>query len=441
VTLREHTNAQSGHASEPAARVPGGADRFKVFISYSRADSQFADEIGAGLEYDGGFDVRIDRRDIHEGEEWKKRLGALIADADTVVFILSRRSAASPICRWEVEHARELSKRIIPVQAESLGDVEAPSELAALNYVRFDEGRSFMAGLTALRRALKTDLDWLREHTRLLTRAHEWDAAGRADNRLLSGSDIAAAKAWLDRSPAEGTQPTELHRDFIQASDQAEALRLSAERERAEKLERAVTRTRRALRVAVVLACVAGVLAGVAVAVGWYATRQRRAAEEATGRAEEATRQAQIQEQAAKDSAALAEKESARADGFVRLVSSNPAGRRAMEKICLEAIEVTSTLATTTNPRIQAQTRDRFWELYFAPMYIVELHQRKQSGINVSRIEGRMIDFGNALVALESSGKPLPHNSMCANAKEVRDACVEHLQLTIPETASRNTCG
>jgi TIR domain len=417
---------QSGQASEPAARTRGGADRFKVFVSYSRADSDFADEIGAGLEYDGGFHVLIDRHDIHEGEEWKQRLGALIAQADTVVFILSRKSAASPICQWEVEHARGLSKRIIPIQAESLGNLEAPPALAALNYVRFDEGRSFMAGLTGLRRALKTDIDWLREHTRLLTRAQEWQAADKADNRLLSGSDIAAAKAWLDRSPAEGLQPTELHRDFIQASDQADTLRLSAERERAKRLERAVRRTRRALGVAVAFACVAGGL-------GLFATRQRRVAESATLAAKEAAGKAQEQEQRAKDSATLARAESERADRFVTLVSSHPAGQRAMEKVCLEAIQVTSTLATTTDGRARQRARDRFWELYYASMYIVELHQRKQSGSDVSSIEGSMVRFGVMLASLESSESPLPHEALCTHAKEVRDECVDHLQLTAPE--------
>jgi hypothetical protein len=98
-------------------------DQLKVFVSYARADTAFADEIEAGLEYDGGFDVLLDRHDIHEGEEWRKRLGALIAQADAVVFVLSRSSAASPICNWEVERARELSKRIIPIQAEALGEL------------------------------------------------------------------------------------------------------------------------------------------------------------------------------------------------------------------------------------------------------------------------------------------------------------------------------
>jgi hypothetical protein len=392
-----------------------GADRLTVFVSYSRADSAFADEIAAGLTYDGGFDVLIDRHDIHEGEEWKKRLGALIAQADTVVFILSPRSAASPICRWEVEYASELAKRIVPVQAAALGDVEAPPALAARNYVRFDEGRSFMAGLTGLRRALKTDIDWLREHTRLLTRAQEWQAANQAENRLLSGSDIVAAKAWLERHPSEGLQPTELHRDFIHASDRAETLRLSAERERAERLERAVARTRRALAVAVVLACVAAGL-------GLYATRQRGAAERATKAAEAAARDASA-------SALRAKAESERADQFVNLVSRNPAGHRAMEKTCLEAIEVTSTLATTTNPIVRQRARDRFWELYYASMYIVELHQRKQTG-GISDIEGHMIGYGSSLTALEAARKPLPHDELCTPARQVRDACVDHLALT-----------
>jgi hypothetical protein len=65
------------------------APKLKVFISYSRADARFADELVAGLEFKEEFAVTIDRHSIVEGEDWKKRLGALIADADTIVFILS----------------------------------------------------------------------------------------------------------------------------------------------------------------------------------------------------------------------------------------------------------------------------------------------------------------------------------------------------------------
>ncbi|MGZ8446001.1 MAG: toll/interleukin-1 receptor domain-containing protein, partial [Candidatus Binatia bacterium] len=218
--------------------------KLKVFISYSRADLSFADELVAGLAYDGRYEVTIDRHSIIEGEDWRLRLGALIADADTVVFILSPASAKSDICAWEVDEAHRLSKRILPVLAAPVGAISVPKKLSALNYVRFDSfddgrPRSFMAGLNALVRALNTDVAWLREHTRYLALARSWDEAGRTANRLLSGSDISTAKGWTAERPKDAPHPTELHLDFIRASEEAEAARASAERQRIAEIDAA----------------------------------------------------------------------------------------------------------------------------------------------------------------------------------------------------------
>ncbi|MEZ5939070.1 MAG: toll/interleukin-1 receptor domain-containing protein [Hyphomonadaceae bacterium] len=254
---------------------PDKPPKLKVFVSYSRTDTAFADEVVAGLEYDGGFEVFLDRHSIHEGEAWRERLGGLIAAADIVVFLVSRASAASELCQWEVSHAQSLSKRIVPALIEPVSADAAPASLNALQYVRFDEGHSFMAGLASLRRALRADLHWIREHTRLLTRAQEWDTAGRSENRLLYGPDIAAAKAWLEQRPPDAPPPLELHRDYIAASEQAEAARLSDERSQAQTLKNALSRSRRALA----LATGAGGLAGVAcIAAGyfWYVARDQR---------------------------------------------------------------------------------------------------------------------------------------------------------------------
>jgi TIR domain len=63
---------------------PAGG-KLNVFISYSRDYIAFADQLRAALlAYD--FAVTIDRESITSGEDWKKRLGALIRDADTIVF-------------------------------------------------------------------------------------------------------------------------------------------------------------------------------------------------------------------------------------------------------------------------------------------------------------------------------------------------------------------
>jgi hypothetical protein len=231
--------------------MPSSEKKLKVFLSYSRADAVFADELASGLEW-AGYDITIDRASIVEGEDWRKRLGALIADADTIVFLLSPSSAQSKICAWEVDEAARLSKRIIPVLVARTGDIPVPERLAALNYVRFDpeddgRPRSFIGALRGLQRALDTDLEWLREHTRLMARATEWDLAGRVENRLLRGSDVDAARRWTAERPKDAPALTELHLAFIRASESAERNRTDEERKRLQEMASAQAERSKAL--------------------------------------------------------------------------------------------------------------------------------------------------------------------------------------------------
>jgi TIR domain len=198
-------------------------DKLNVFISYSRDDLDFSDQLDVALRLTG-FDTTLDRHGISGGEDWKSRLGNLIRDADTVAFVLSPSSARSGICAWEVAEATRLGKRIIPVPCRPLENASPPPQLADLNYIFFyrepkSSGSGFGSGLARLVDALITDLDWLREHTRYLQRATEWDSGGRPANRLLSGADIATAKSWTARRPKEAPEPTALHLDFIAASE------------------------------------------------------------------------------------------------------------------------------------------------------------------------------------------------------------------------------
>jgi len=226
-------------APQQASR-PDSPDRGKlrVFISYSRDDLYFADQLNAALDI-CGFECFIDREGISGGEDWKRRLGNLIRDADTVVFVLSPTSARSEICAWEVEEAARLGKRILPVVCRQLKGASPPPRLRDLNYIFFYEDpkvsdSGFGTGLAKLVVALNTDFDWLREHTRYLQRATEWDRGGRPANRLLSGDDIAEAKAWVARRPKNAPEPTALHLDFIRASEEEAEARSSAQRKQLE---------------------------------------------------------------------------------------------------------------------------------------------------------------------------------------------------------------
>ena len=206
------------------------AKSLKVFVSYSRADVSFADQLVLALE-DKGFDPILDRHDISGAENWRERLGKLILSADAVAFVLTARSAASEICSWEVDEAVRLGKRIIPITHESVAGVTPPKALSELNWIPFYAdpaipGSGFYYGVKRLMEALSIDLDWLRAQTRYSERALEW-AKEKPDDLLLRGEALKEAEAWQARSPA-GSQPPELVRDYLAASGDAEQHRQAA---------------------------------------------------------------------------------------------------------------------------------------------------------------------------------------------------------------------
>src|SRR5262249_54671741 len=213
----------------------GAGEKLKVFISYSRKDSaEFADELVAGLEY-GGFAPFLDRHDIAAGEDWEARLGGLIAQSDTVVFVVSPEAVNSDRCVWEVDRTIELSKRLLPVIFKPVPEHDIPKKLSRLQFVRFDTGRGITRPLAELAEALRHDLDWIREHTRLGELARRWEGRVRPESLLLRGDDLGAAKAWMATRKVGAPEITDAQRALISASEKAEAKRLGNERAQLER--------------------------------------------------------------------------------------------------------------------------------------------------------------------------------------------------------------
>jgi formylglycine-generating enzyme required for sulfatase activity len=238
-----------------AAELPRDRPKAGVFISYSRKDSaDFADELVAGLEL-AGFAPFLDRHDIAAGEDWEARLGGLIQQADTVVFVVSPEAVKSERCGWEVNKALALSKRLIPVVLKSVPDSEILEQLRRLQFVRFDVGLGLTRSLAQLAEALRQDIDWIREHTRLGELAVRWQARSQPDSLLLRADELDAAKAWVTRRKPEAPEITDLRRAFLKASEQAEVARFAESRA-------ARARTKRTQVIVVVL--VAAMMAGLA---------------------------------------------------------------------------------------------------------------------------------------------------------------------------------
>src|SRR5262249_14208474 len=192
----------------------------RAFISYSRADATFAISLCQELEA-RGIEVLRDVDDTLPGEEWWRRLQSLIAGADAIVFVLSRRSVESKVCRDEVAYGEELKKRVFPAVIEDVDWASVPPGLAARHSVFFKDETQRAASLDQLTQALLTDINWTREHTRLYERAALWQRQGRGRYELLSGRALQAAEQWLQMQPVTAQAPTALHLEYIKAGRDA----------------------------------------------------------------------------------------------------------------------------------------------------------------------------------------------------------------------------
>lgn len=220
------------------------SEKLRVFVSYSRLDLEFADQLVAALTA-CNFDPAVDRHDIAGGEDWRGRLRDLIIGCDTVVFVLSPGSASSEICGWEVEEAARQNKRLLPVVSAPIDGIQPPPLLQALNYVYFYPdpklpGSGFGMGLANLVAALNTDVDWIREHTRLGDLAERWVDRERPSDLLLRGSELDEFLNWRTRRPAQAPALTANQTAFLDTSETSERDRTQSEKQRLEEFAAAL---------------------------------------------------------------------------------------------------------------------------------------------------------------------------------------------------------
>ena len=155
----------------------------------------------AALE-ERGLDAWVDWEGIPPTADWLQEIYAAIKAGDTFVAVLSPDSAASEICRLEVQHATRHNKRVVPVVCRDVDPREVPPELARHNWLFLRPEDDFQAGIETLSTAILTDLDWARTHTRLLVRATEWEERERNDSFLLRGADLRDAETWMSAAGA-----------------------------------------------------------------------------------------------------------------------------------------------------------------------------------------------------------------------------------------------
>jgi WD40 repeat protein len=191
-----------------------------VFISYSRADSDFARKLNDELQLQGKT-TWFDQESIASRADFAQEIKQGINACDNFLFILSPRSVNSPYCDEEVEYAAQLNKRFVTVLYREVNSDELHPDLRKVQWIDFNQNeRDFNANFRQLVRTLDTDREHLRHHTKWSQRAIDWKEKNHSADLLLRGSELAVAQAWLKETQGHKKQPaaTELQKAFIAKS-------------------------------------------------------------------------------------------------------------------------------------------------------------------------------------------------------------------------------
>lgn len=199
-----------------------------VFISYSRRNKEFVQELHGALEATNR-EVWVDWENIPVAVDWWQEIQLGIELADTFVFVLSPDSVASKVCGQEIEEALKHNKRLVPVVCQDVQPDYVHPELARLNWIFLRPDDDFQKGLKNLLDALDQDLDYVRTHTRILVRALEWERNNHDNSYLLRGADLERANRYLTQGKDQEPRPTALHHQYVIASAEAEAAVRDAE--------------------------------------------------------------------------------------------------------------------------------------------------------------------------------------------------------------------
>jgi len=117
----------------------------KTFLSYARADAEFALKLANQLKTNGA-DLWIDCLDIPAGVRWDRAVQKSLNDCECLLLLLSPRSVDSDNVLDEARFGLENRKRVIPVR---LADCVIPFWLSRLEYIDFPQSDEAIAKLVA----------------------------------------------------------------------------------------------------------------------------------------------------------------------------------------------------------------------------------------------------------------------------------------------------
>lgn len=191
----------------------------RVFISYSRKDKAFVQKLNGALD-NAGVSAWVDWEGIELASDWMKTITEAIQGTDAFLFIISPDSLKSKVCTDELELGIKLNKKLIPVLfREPTKSSRMHEKVASTNWVYLRQQDNFDDTLPKLIQSINTDLGWVRQHTRLLQQAMEWEEKDRNNSFLLNGTELEDAERWVTQASGhENRQIVPLQAEYVNSS-------------------------------------------------------------------------------------------------------------------------------------------------------------------------------------------------------------------------------
>lgn len=162
-----------------------------LFISYGRRESLgFVGRLHQQLKFKG-YDAWFDKINIPNGEDYAARINHGIESAHNFAYIMAPRCLTSPYCLLELEYARFLGKRVIPIN----------------QMVIFQTPVQTLAVVERMITVLDRHRSYVHQHTELFALALDWQQHQRATHYLMVGKERTAAEQWLLTHFQAGEQP------------------------------------------------------------------------------------------------------------------------------------------------------------------------------------------------------------------------------------------
>ncbi len=121
--------------------------RFKeAFISYGRRESLgFVGRLHQQLKL-ADHEVWFDKVNIPDGDDYVQRINHGIETVHNFIYVMAPRCLTSPNCLIELEYARLLGKRVIPINHQRIGKAPAKDLL--------DSGKQALVNLVVVHKVV-----------------------------------------------------------------------------------------------------------------------------------------------------------------------------------------------------------------------------------------------------------------------------------------------